>query len=93
MFQSLEHTLGISKENVRILSSAHRTRNLAEYEGGAEFNEQTIEAIIRAAEEISARLPCPRDEGKDNGLDSYTTLAGAPSEGNCAGLLVKPIRL
>lgn len=60
VFQCLEHTLDISKENVRILSSAHRTRNLAEYEGGAEFNEQTIEAIIRAAEEISARLPCPR---------------------------------
>ena len=60
VLQSLKHTLDISKESVRILGAAHRIRNLAEYEGGTEFNEQTIEAIIRAAEEISARLPCPR---------------------------------
>ena len=27
------------------------------------------------------------------GHDGYATLAGAPTERNCAGLLVKPIRL
>lgn len=56
VFQSLKHTLDISNENVRILVDAHGIRNLAEYEGRAEFNEQIIEAIIRTAEEISARL-------------------------------------
>ena len=56
MFECLKHTLGISDEEVRILSEAHRIRNLAEYEGGAEFNESMIKAIIRIAERISARL-------------------------------------
>lgn len=67
VFKSLEYTLDISDENVRILADAHRIRNLAEYEGGAEFNEQIIEAIIRTAEEISARLESIRDGGSDNG--------------------------
>ena len=56
VFECLKHTLDISNEEVRILSDAHRARNLAEYEGGAEFNKNMIEAIIRIAEKISARL-------------------------------------
>ena len=56
VFECLKRTLGISDEEVRILSEAHRIRNLAEYEGGAEFNESMIKAIIRIAEKISTRL-------------------------------------
>ena len=56
VFECLKHTLDISNEEVRILSDAHRARNLGEYEGGAEFNKNMIEAIIRIAEKISARL-------------------------------------
>ena len=56
VFECLKHTLDISNEEVRILSDAHRARNLAEYEGGAEFNKNMIEATIRIAEKISARL-------------------------------------
>ena len=42
VFECLKHTSGISGEDVRISDDAHRIRDLVEYEGGAEFDEQII---------------------------------------------------
>ena len=42
LFECLKHTSGISGEDVRISDDARRIRNLVEYEGGAELNEQII---------------------------------------------------
>lgn len=56
VFRTLEYTLGISNKKCHILNNAHQIRNLVKYEGGAEFNGELINAIIRIAEEISLLL-------------------------------------
>lgn len=45
VFQCLEHTLGWSAVRWRILDTAHRKRNLAEYEGYLEVEESEIATL------------------------------------------------
>lgn len=45
VFQCLAHTLGWPAQRWRILDSAHRKRNLAEYEGFLEVEESQIEEL------------------------------------------------
>lgn len=56
VFQCLKHTLVLPDELWRVLDSAHRKRNLAEYEGVVDMDRATVEAIIRVATEIQRRL-------------------------------------
>ena len=56
VFQCLEHTVGLPNENRRVLDQAHRKRNLAEYEGVIDVDENLVEALIRAAEEVASRV-------------------------------------
>lgn len=56
VFQCLRHTLNFPNEKWRVLDRAHRTRNLAEYEGVAEIDTKLVEALIRVTEEVSARV-------------------------------------
>ena len=56
VFQCLEHTVGLPSEKWRVLSEAHRKRNLAEYEGDINVAEPLIEAMIRVAQEIADRV-------------------------------------
>ena len=56
VFQCLVHTLGIPDERWRVLDQAHRRRNLAEYEGAVEVDENLVEALVRAAEEVASRV-------------------------------------
>lgn len=56
MFQTLSHTLNLPSEQWRVLDAAHRKRNSVEYEGLADIDEQTTEAVIRVAREILTRL-------------------------------------
>ncbi len=56
VFQCLEHTVGLPNENWRVLDQAHRKRNLAEYEGVIDVDENLVEALIRAAEEVASRI-------------------------------------
>ena len=56
VFQCLEHTVGLASEQWRVLSEAHRKRNLAEYEGDINVAEPLIEAMIRVAQEIADRV-------------------------------------
>jgi hypothetical protein len=56
VFQCLEHTVGLPSEQWRVLSEAHRKRNLAEYEGDVNVAEPLIEAMIRVAQEIADRV-------------------------------------
>ena len=60
VFQSLVHTLGTNPVDVRILDKAHNERNLAEYEGRTDIDEQLLADLIRCAEALEAavaRLP------------------------------------
>lgn len=49
VFQVLPHTLGIPKEQWRVLDKGHRIRNQAEYEGMMDVDERLVEDLIAAA--------------------------------------------
>ena len=49
VFQCLEHTLGLSKAQVRLFGLCHNRRNLAEYEGYIEVDERLLAELIAAA--------------------------------------------
>ena len=56
MFQVLSHTLSLPSEMWRVLDSAHRKRNLAEYEGVLDIDRAMVEALIRVAREVESRV-------------------------------------
>lgn len=56
VFQSLIHTVNLPNELWRVLDQAHRQRNLAEYEGPADLNEQLVTALVRSAREVAKRV-------------------------------------
>jgi hypothetical protein len=65
VFQALVHTIGSDKADVQIFSRAHNERNLAEYEGRTEVNEQLLTDLIRCTEKLEAavaKLDPPVDE-------------------------------
>jgi hypothetical protein len=51
----LPHTLGLPSAMWRVLDSAHRKRNLAEYEGVLDVDQATVEALVRVAREVERR--------------------------------------
>jgi hypothetical protein len=55
VFQCLQHTIDLPNEQWRVLDQAHRKRNLAEYEGEMDVDEQLIEAMLRVAREVEKR--------------------------------------
>jgi hypothetical protein len=56
VFQCLELTLGLSKEQWRVLDQAHRKRNLAEYEGHVDVDVALLEAMLRVTQELGDRV-------------------------------------
>lgn len=56
VFQCLKHTLSIPNEQSRVLDQAHRKRNLAEYEGDLEIDENLLDALIRCVEAVDKEL-------------------------------------
>ncbi len=56
VFQCTQHTLGLAAEQWRVLDQAHRKRNLAEYEGDIEVDDQLLAALIRVADLIADKL-------------------------------------
>lgn len=56
VFQALSHTLKLPAEQWRVLDTAHRKRNIVEYEGVAEVDEQLVAAMIRVAREVAVRV-------------------------------------
>ncbi|RKZ33788.1 MAG: hypothetical protein DRQ37_08495 [Gammaproteobacteria bacterium] len=54
VFQCLVHTLGMSPEQARIFTLCHDRRNLAEYEGSLNVDEQLLSELIIAADELLA---------------------------------------
>lgn len=56
VFQCLQHTLDLPKEQWRVLDQAHRNRNLAEYEGEMDVDEQLVEAMLRVIQEVEQRV-------------------------------------
>ena len=56
VFQCLQHTIDLPNEQWRILDQAHRKRNLAEYEGEMDVDEQLVEALMRVTREVAKRV-------------------------------------
>lgn len=56
VFQCLQHTLELPAEQWRVLDQAHRKRNLAEYEGEMDLDEQLVAALLRVAQEVARRV-------------------------------------
>ena len=47
---------GSRPEQWRVLDEAHRKRNLAEYEGAMDVEEQLVAALLRVAWEVATRV-------------------------------------
>jgi len=56
VFQCAQHTIGLEPEYWRVMSDAHRQRNVAEYEGYIEVNEQLLEALVRVVGIVAERV-------------------------------------
>ena len=52
VFQSLEHSLGLKPELWRVLDKCHSVRNLAEYEGHFDADEQLLKDLLRITEAV-----------------------------------------
>ncbi len=56
VFQCLQHTIDLAGEQWRVLDQAHRKRNLAEYEGFMDVDEQLVAALLRVTQEVAKRV-------------------------------------
>jgi hypothetical protein len=56
VFQCLQHTVQLPQEQWRVIDQAHRKRNLAEYEGELDVDEQLVASLVRIAREIAKRV-------------------------------------
>lgn len=56
VFQSLSHTLSLPAEQWRVLDHAHRKRNLSEYEGDLDIDEELVAALLRVTQEVSRHV-------------------------------------
>ncbi len=56
VFQCTQHTMDLAAVQWRVLDQAHRKRNLAEYEGDMDVDDQLLEALIRVADLIADKL-------------------------------------
>jgi hypothetical protein len=52
VFQALPHTLGLPASVWRVLDKCHQRRNLAEYEGQTEIDEQLFADLLVAAQKV-----------------------------------------
>ena len=53
VFQCVPHTLGLGPEVWRVLMLCHERRNLAEYEGDLEIDEQLVADLLNAADGLA----------------------------------------
>ena len=54
VFQTLVHTVGTDRADLQIFLRAHNERNLAEYEGRTEIDEQLLADLIRCTKKLDA---------------------------------------
>lgn len=56
VFQSLEHTVGVSRDIWRVLDKAHGARNAADYGGNFQVNERLLQDILAATMIVRQRV-------------------------------------
>lgn len=52
VFQCLTHTTELGKTHIRLFATCHEKRNLAEYEGYFEADEQLLSELVTGAKEL-----------------------------------------
>lgn len=63
VFQCLQHTLDLPSHQWRVLDSAHRKRNLAEYEGSIDVDDQLLESLLRVADQLLEQVSQIKEMG------------------------------
>lgn len=61
-FQALAHTSSLGAAQRAVLAKAHQRRNLAEYEGHLEVDNQLFEDMLRAGRELLAEVDLPESD-------------------------------
>ncbi|NLV72922.1 MAG: hypothetical protein GXY46_10045 [Actinobacteria bacterium] len=56
VFQSLEHTVGVSRDIWRVLDKAHGARNAADYGGNFQVNERLLQDMLAATTIVRQRV-------------------------------------
>jgi hypothetical protein len=56
VFQVLPHTVGVGPEVWRVLAKCHDHRNIAEYEGDIEIDEQLLRDLLSAAQMLMEKV-------------------------------------
>lgn len=56
VFQCVPHTLGLGPEVWRVLTLCHERRNLAEYEGHLEVDEQLVTDLLQATTQLAEKI-------------------------------------
>jgi hypothetical protein len=56
VFQTLAHTLGTGPSDIQIFLRAHTERNLAEYEGRVDIDEQLLADLIRCTKKLEVAV-------------------------------------
>jgi hypothetical protein len=56
VFQALQHTLGLSAAQWRVLDKAHGARNSVEYEGYSEVDEQLLAEVLKVTEIVREKV-------------------------------------
>lgn len=56
VFQCVPHTLGLGPEVWRVLTLCHDRRNLAEYEGDLDIDEQLVNDLLQAAGALMKKI-------------------------------------
>jgi hypothetical protein len=69
VFQALTHTVGLNPAVARVFSKCHDQRNLAEYEGDTEVDEQLLRELIRCATDLEKAVARPRPAGEITGRE------------------------
>ena len=56
VFQTLPHTTGVGKEVWRVLDKCHNLRNISEYEGSLEIDDQLLSELLSAAQVLLEQI-------------------------------------
>jgi hypothetical protein len=56
VFQCLQHIVGFSNAQWRVLDQCHKKRNLAEYEGHSEINDALISELLNLTSLLSEKI-------------------------------------
>ena len=64
VFQCLQHTIGFSNAQWRVLDQCHQKRNVAEYEGHLDINEALLKELLKLSRLLYGKVSLLDDGNK-----------------------------